>query len=64
MVYKIIWADGVALRGAEAAVGYEELGIVTTKRTHKTMQMENNLAKLSLLKGCHLIKSKIGKKLS
>ena len=35
MVCRIIWADRVAPRGAEAAMGCEELAIVTTKKTHK-----------------------------
>ena len=33
MVCGIIWADRVAPRGAEAAVGCEELAIVTMKKT-------------------------------
>ena len=35
MVCGIIWADEVAPKGEEAAVGYEELSIVTMKKTHK-----------------------------
>ena len=33
MVCGIVWADGVAPRGAGAAVGYKELAIVTIKNT-------------------------------
>ena len=35
MVCSIIWADRVALRGTEVAMGYEEIAIVTTKKTYK-----------------------------
>ena len=35
MVFRILWVDGVATRGAEAAIGYGELVIDTTKKTHK-----------------------------
>ena len=35
MVYRIIWADGVAPRVVEAAIGCRELSIVTMKKTHK-----------------------------
>ena len=35
MVYRIIWADRVAPRGAEAAMCYEGLAIVMTKKTCK-----------------------------
>ena len=35
MVCGLIWADGVAPRGAEAAIGCRELAVVTTKKTHK-----------------------------
>ena len=35
MVCRIIWADGVAPRGAKAAMGYKELAIVTIRRMHK-----------------------------
>ena len=35
MVYRIIWAAGVASRGVEAAMGYEKLPIVTTKKIYK-----------------------------
>ena len=35
MVCGIIWADRIALRGAEATIGWEKLEIVTTKKTHK-----------------------------
>ena len=64
MVCRIIWADRVALRGAEAAVGYEKLTIVTLKRLVKKAPIDNNPVKLSLLKGSHLIKGKIGEQQS
>ena len=35
MVCRIIWAGGVAPRGLEAATGYEELAIITTKKIYK-----------------------------
>ena len=35
MVCRIIWADVVAPRDAEAASNCEELDIVTTKKKHK-----------------------------
>ena len=35
MVCRIIWADRVAPRGAEAAEGCEELAIVSMKKTCK-----------------------------
>ena len=35
MVYRIIWADRVAIRGAEAAIGYKKVDIVTTEKTCK-----------------------------
>ena len=35
MVCGIIWADGVAPKGAEAATAYEEFAIVTTKKSCK-----------------------------
>ena len=35
MVCGIIWADGVALRGAEAAVYYKELGIFAIETTFR-----------------------------
>ena len=55
MVFRIIWVDRVALRGAEAAVGCKELAIVTTKKTHIKNANRRSQAKLSLLKGSHLI---------
>ena len=65
MVCRIIWADRVAPRGAEAATGCEELAIVTTKKKQvKKIQIDNNLVKLSLLKGSYLIKSRIGEQWS
>ena len=47
MVYRIIWADRVALRGAEAATGCEELVIVNTKKMQKknTNRQKPNIAK-------------------
>ena len=35
MVCRIIWEDGVAPRGAEAAMGCRELAIVTAKKAYK-----------------------------
>ena len=48
MVCRIIWTDRVVTRGTEAAVGCEELAIVTIKKTYKKIQIDNNLAKLRL----------------
>ena len=59
-----IWADGVALRGREVAPSYRELVIVTMKKTYKKNTNKGQLKKLSLLKGSHIIKSKIGKQYS
>ena len=48
MVCRIICADGEAPRGAEAAIGWEELAIVTTKKKHRRkIQIDNNLVKLT-----------------
>ena len=35
MVYHIIWADRVALRDVKACMGYEEMYIITIKKTDK-----------------------------
>ena len=35
MICGIIWADRILPKGAEVAIGYEELDIVTTSKTYK-----------------------------
>ena len=45
MVCGIIWADRVAPRGAEAAVGCKKLAIVTTKKTYKKNTNRRPLSK-------------------
>ena len=60
----IIWADRVALRGAEAVVGCKELVIVTIKKRHIRKTQIENLAKLSFLRESHLIEKRIGKQRS
>ena len=64
MVYGIIWADRLAPRGVEAAAGCKELAIGTMKRLVIKSQIEGHQAKLSLLKGSHLIKSRSSKQQS
>ena len=60
MVYRIIWADRVALRGAEEATGCRELAVVTTRKTCKESTNGRKAIKIIPLKGSHVIKSKIG----
>ena len=57
MVYRIIWADRVAPRGAEAATSCQKLALVTTK-IHKKNAKRKQLIKANPMKGCHIIKSK------
>ena len=42
-------------------MSYEKLAIVTTKKTLKKAQTEDNQAKIIQLKGSYIIKSKISK---
>ena len=64
MVCGIIWENRVALRGEKAAVGCKKLAIVTMKRYVIKIQIEDHQAKLSLLKGSYLFKSRIGEQQS
>ena len=45
MVCKIMWAEGVALRGAEAATGYKVLAKATTEKTYKKKHKEKKTKK-------------------
>ena len=47
MVCRVIWADRVALRGVEVAVGYKELDIVTMEKTCKESTNRRQPSKLS-----------------
>ena len=60
IVCRIIWADGLAPRGAEAAIGCEKLAIVTMKKNVRKIQINNNQVNLSLLKVSYLTNSRIG----
>ena len=64
MVCGIIWAEVVAPRGTEVAMGYEELAIVTTKKTHKKSTNIRQLSKANSIEESYVIKSKIGKQWS
>ena len=45
MVCRIIWVDGVVLRGTEVAKGYREPAIVTTKKTNEVSTNRRELRK-------------------
>ena len=56
MVYRIIWADGVAPGGAKPAIGYKELAIVIMKKTCKKNTNRKQLSKANPIEGSHIIK--------
>ena len=64
MICGIIWEDRVKLRGIEAAIGYENLAIITMKKTGKKNTNRRQPSKANPIEGSHIIKSKIGKQKS
>ena len=60
MLYGIIWADRAAPRGVESTMSYEELAIVTTRKTCKKNANRKQLSKAYSIEGSHIIKTKIG----
>ena len=64
MVHRKIWADSGAPKSLAVAMGYEELGIVTMKKTHKKSTNIKQLSKANPIEGPHIIKSKIGEQQS
>ena len=63
MICRIIWVDRVAPKGAEAAMGYEELIIVTMKKIHKKSTNRKQPSESNPINRSHIIKSKMRKQI-
>ena len=64
MICRIILADKVAPKGAEAATSYKKLAIDTINKTCKNNTNRSQLSKANQIEGFYIIKSNIGDQLT